>query len=351
MSEASREGVSGGLDPAAGGRARAEKLTPEKRKEIASNAAKERWKGEPIRATHTGELRIGEIVIPCAVLEDGTRVLTQEGFYIAIGRSGKPTAGRGSQVEKLAPFLDLNNLKPFVSMELADSTKPFIFQVPSGSRAYGYRAELLPQVCEVYLKARDAGELLKSQERFAVACELLMRGLAHVGILALIDEATGYQDVRARDALAQILEAYIAKELRPWVSTFDPDFYKEMFRLKGIPYNGTVKGPRFIGHLTNDVVYARLAPGVLQELRSKNPVTGAGYRKSKHHQWRTDGLGHPELRGHLKAVIALMKIFSTWEEFYRAIQIALPKHIPMPLFDHALSPVEECGTATPTEDK
>ncbi len=83
--------------------------------------------------------------------------------------SGNPSGGRGSQIEKVAPFLDLVNLKPFVSEELADSTKPFIFQVPSGSRAFGYRAELLPQVCEVYLKARDAGELLKSQDRFAIA--------------------------------------------------------------------------------------------------------------------------------------------------------------------------------------
>ena len=66
-------------------------------------------------------------------------------------------AGRGSQVEKMAPFLDLDNLKPFVDLELANSTKPIVFQVPTGTRAYGYKAELLPKVCEVYLEARDAG--------------------------------------------------------------------------------------------------------------------------------------------------------------------------------------------------
>jgi hypothetical protein len=334
-----------GPDPAEGGRARAEKLSQEQRSEIARRAAEARWRRGIIRATHAGELKIGAITIPCAVLEDGTRVLTQEGFYKAIGRSGKPAAGRGSQVEKVAPFLDLINLKPFVSEELSNSTKPFVFQVPSGTRAYGYRAELLPQVCEVYLKARDAKELLKSQERFAAACEILMRGLAHVGIVALIDEATGYQADRARDALAKILEAFVAKELQKWVKTFPMDFYRELFRLRGLDYSsGKIKAPRYIGHLTNDIVYARLAPGVLKELREKNPVTENGHRRSKHFQWLTQDIGHPKLLQHLYAVVALMKVTPgrEWETFKTLLDKALPKQIELPLFDH----LDDEGDAT-----
>jgi P63C domain len=322
-----------GPNPAEGGRARAEKLSHKERSEIARLAAEARWRQGVIRATHAGELKIGEITIPCAVLEDGTRVLTQEGFYKAIGRSGKPAAGRGSQVEKVAPFLDLDNLKPFVSEELANSTKPFVFQVPKGSRAYGYRAELLPQVCEVYLKARDANELLKSQERFAAACDILMRGLAHVGIVALIDEATGYQSDRARDALAKILEAFVAKELQKWVKTFPAAFYREMFRLRGIPYNGQVKRPGYIGHITNDLVYARLAPGVLKELREKNPTNEKGHRRNKHHQWLTENIGHPKLVSHLDSVISLMKAADEWEQFKCMIDRAKPRMIELPLFD------------------
>ena len=97
--------------------------------------------------------------------------------------------------------------------------------------------------------------------------------MAHVGIIALVDEATGFQDFRSRDALAEFLEAFVAKEIQKWVKTFPPDFYKQMFRLRGIPYAETVKKPAYIGHLTNDLVYARLAPGVLATLRAKNPVT------------------------------------------------------------------------------
>src|SRR5439155_11359118 len=174
------------LGASKGGEARARKLSPERRREIARAAVETRWAKtgkEPIpQATHIAELKIGDVIIPCALLEDGTRLLTQWGFYRAIGRSGRPAGGRGSSVEKVAPFLALNNVKPYVSSELADSTKPISFRLPNGTRAYGYRAELLPQVCEVYLKAREESVLLKSQLKFAHACEILARGLAHVGI-------------------------------------------------------------------------------------------------------------------------------------------------------------------------
>jgi len=305
-------------------------MTPEQRSEHARRAVEARW--GMAQATHTGELKIGEMILPCAVLEDGTRVLTQEGFLKAIGRSGKPAKGRGSQVEKMAPFLDLDNLKPFVDLELADSTKPVIFRVPSGARAYGYKAELLPRVCDVYLKAREAKALLKSQEKMAKVCEILMRALAHVGIVALVDEATGFQDHRAKDALAKILEAFVAKELQKWVKTFPAEFYKEMFRLRQLPFNGQVKRPQYVGHLTNDLVYARLAPGVLDELRNKNPVIESGYRRNKHHQWLTDDLGHPKLIQHLSAVTALMKASDSWDQFKTLLDKAIPKYQEMPLF-------------------
>ncbi|HWF37344.1 MAG TPA: P63C domain-containing protein [Candidatus Acidoferrales bacterium] len=324
------------LGAAKGGLARAKNMTASERSDSARAAVQARWakagKESIQRATHLGELKIGDAALPCAVLEDGTRVLTQWGFYRAIGRSGRPAGGWGSDVEKVAPFLDLDNLKPYVSVELAAS-KPIQFELPRGTKAWGYKAELLPKVCEVYLKARAEEKLLKSQLKFAKACEILTRGLAHVGIIALIDEATGYQDERARDALAQILEAFIAKELRPWVQTFSPEFYKEMFRLRNIPYRADVKRPQYIGVLTNDLVYSRLAPGVLDELRKKTPRDEKGRLKTHLHRRLTEDVGHPKLQQHLSAVTALMKASDSWEQFKPMVDRALPKYKRLPLFD------------------
>ncbi len=282
-------------------------------------------------------LIIGDLQVQCYVLEDETRVITQDGFLRAIGRSGKPAVGRGSEFEKVAPFLALDNLKPYISKELESSTYPILFSAPGVPKAWGYRAELLPQVCDVYLAANDDGALLKTQEKFAKACYILMRGLAKVGIIALVDEATGYQEVREQRALATILEKFIAKELQPWTRTFPYDFYREIFRLKRWPGpDGFKKKPIIIGRYTNDIVYDRLGPGILDELKRINPILPSGGRKSHHHRWFTPDIGHPKLKEHLAAVVALMRASSNWEGFMRNLRRAFPKpteQVPMPLGD------------------
>ena len=174
-----------------------------------------------IAGTSDQPLVIGDIEIDCYVLEDETRVLSRGGFQSALGRHR--TSGRHQQddVVNLPAFLAASNLKPFVSKELVTASTPVEFQAPSrGPVAYGYRAELLPQVCEVYLKAQDAGALLPSQLHIAAQAEILIRGLATIGVIALVDEATGYQEIRAKIALATILEKFIANELQPWTKTF-----------------------------------------------------------------------------------------------------------------------------------
>ncbi len=136
-----------------------------------------------------------------------------------------------------------------------------------------------------------------------------MRGFARVGINALVDEVTGYQEVRDRQALQKILDLFISKELLKWTKRFPDEFYREMFRLKGweFPKLGTGK-PQVVGHYTNDIVYDRIAPSVLEELKQINPPNEKGNRPAKHHQWFNPRLGHPKLRDHLAGVIALNEI-------------------------------------------
>jgi len=325
------------------GKARMAGLTPQQRSELAKKAATSRWlsmgDGNLLPATHMGEIKLaeGHLAIPCAVLSDGTRVLTQAGFLEALGRKGGPKntiRNTDGGFDKIAPFLAAENLKPFIPEELKTSAIPVPFRMTSGVPAWGYRADLLPKVCEVYLKAQDAKALLKSQDPTATACGILVRGLAQVGIVALVDEATGFQKDRARDALARILEAYIAKELQKWVKTFPLDFYEQMFRLRQIPFDGaTVKRPGYVGHLTNDLIYSRLAPGVLDELKRKNPKSETGARTARHHQWLSRDQGHPKLSAHIASVTTLMKASDSWDQFKFMVDKALPKFVPMPLFD------------------
>ena len=209
---------------ARGAIARAEALTPEKRREIAKKAAAARWNEQIPKATHgtpDQPLIIGDTEIQCYVLENEIRVISQASFLQALGRHRKANVRQG---ESLPAILQGKAINRFISQETIEKSKPIRFRTPAGVMANGYRAEILPEVCEIYLKARDAGVLPANQEHVAKQADILMRGLAHVGIIALVDEVTGYQRDRARDALAQILEAFIAKELQPWIKTFPSEF-------------------------------------------------------------------------------------------------------------------------------
>ena len=151
-----------------------------------------------------------------------------------------------------------------------------------------------------------------------------MRGLAHIGIISLIDEATGYQEKREKDALAKIFEAFVAKELQPWVKTFPLDYYKELCRLYGVKFPPLKNNqfPQFFGHITNNAIYTRLAPEILPELKK---AANKQLKKAKLHQFLTNDIGHPKLREHLSSVVTLLKLAKTTEDFYEMLDRIHPK--------------------------
>lgn len=216
-------------------------------------------------------------------------------------------------------FIDANNLKPFIfnvfgggpdlGMEVQYTSK-------SRKMVYtGYKAEILPLICDVYLQARDADALTDSQKPMAVVADVLMRSLAKVGIDALIDEATGYQYDRDRDELQKILSAYISKEFLPWTKRFPDEFYIQMFRLKGWEYKGKPKSP-LVGKITNEIVYEQLPDGVLEELKRKTPKDEvSGNRTKRFHQSLTSDTGVPHLDKHIASLITLMRACDTWADF------------------------------------
>ena len=219
---------------------------------------------------------------------------------------------------------------------MAHMKSPIEFQPPKGRTAYGYPADILNDICDIILEARNAGILLPNQLHIARQCEVLTRGLARVGIIARIDEVTGYQRIRGERALAIILEKFIAKELQPWTRTFPYEFYEQIFRLRGWPGPDGVKRPSIIGHYTNDFVYDRLAFGVLDELKRINPRLPSGQLKNRHHQWFTPDMGHPKLAAHIEGVTALMRAAPNWTSFIRSLKRAYRKtneDVPLPLED------------------
>lgn len=335
----------------AGGKARAEKLSPEQRSLIASEAAKSRWANriEPtpemprVLEGYSNVLNLDGTKLPCAVIEgpDGIqRVLSETGITQAIlgTRSGASKRLKKAAFDEgalLPLFVAPSQLKEFITNDLLEGPLKPIDYVDGERVVRGYDASILVAVCGVWLKARAQGKLQKQQLAKAQQAEALTLALADLGIVALIDEATGYQDDRARDALAKIFSTFLAKERQKWTQTFPLDFYREIYRLRGWkfePWN--TKRPSVVASWTDDFVYDRLAPGLTEELRTKNPVADTGRRSHKHHQWFNTDKGHPKLKEHIAGVIALLRAADNWESFKRGLNRAYPKFgetIQMPL--------------------
>lgn len=322
-----------------GGKARMLAMTPEAREEAARHAALHRWggKGEGkrhlateqkvLQATHGSldrPLRIGDIEISCYVLENGQRVISQNGMLAALHVSSTPTRGRA--IGQLTRFTASKSLQPFVSNHIVSmSNSPVLFKT-RGKLAYGYDATLLVELCEVVLAARDAGVLTKQQERIAIRCDILIRGMARVGIIALVDEATGYQEERDRDALYKYLARYISPELMNWTKKFPPEYFHQLRRIYGWPDGGTApsKGPRYMGKIINLMIYERLPPGILNEIQHKNPVMENGRRANKNYNFLTADVGDPHLNHLVNGSIAIMRGAIDKEMFWEIYNRSFP---------------------------
>ena len=268
-------------------------------------------------------LVLGNVEIPCYVLDDETRVLTQTGLFDAIGAS----RGGNEFGAEIPRFATQNWIKPYINNELSSVLKsPISFHPPVGAPAYGYPATILADICMAIIRANADGKTTERQKGMVERAILLHGGFGHVGIIALVDEATGYERVREERALAKILEAYIADEPQVWSKTFPLEFYQHICRLRGWEDFRSIKRPKQMGKDTNDIIYERLAPGVLDELRKANPVlSDDGYRRRKHFQWLTPEHGHPKLRERLEGVMAIMRLSKTWNGFKQNLDRVYPK--------------------------
>ncbi len=348
------------------GRARMASLSPEEKREFSKRGAASRWETvAPNQIIYEpeawGELPIGGHSVPCAVLViegEVIRVVSDRGLIKSFGgkRGGSHwlRTKQDASIANLPAIISAPNLREFISEELREGlNKRYPYKVPGrkGMVAHGLRGDLYPMICDVFLKARDKGKLLpatggrQGQEDMARAADILMRALAHTGIIALIDEVTGYQSKRPTDALTKILEAFIAKELQPYVKTFPSDFYEHLFRLRGLNYQtDSVERPLYFGCLTNDIVYKRLAPGVLAELKKVTLRNEAGRPKHKYFQRLTQNLGYPKLREHLGGVVAIMKLSADYKDFLGKLDRLCPRYGQMYLLPVDFDPAKDSGS-------
>lgn len=267
---------------------------------------------------YSGELDLGGFKIPCYVLGDGTRILSGRGMQEALKIVDEKEEGKQNPGTRLTRFLGQKTVKEFIiSQKGLDHFKPLECYF-GDMKISGYEATVLADICDGMLEARKHIELTSRQQIIAEQCEVLIRGFARVGIIALIDEATGYQYDREKDELQKILKAYISPELLPWQKRFPDAFYQELFRLNGWDFtvNGIKRRPGVIGTWTNKLIYEQLPKGVLEELKQKTPRSQSGNYTARFFQSLTVDIGEPHLSAQLNQVITLFRLSDTMKQMW-----------------------------------
>lgn len=325
---------------AKGGVARALALTKEERAEIAKKAAEARWGGDVEVAKRAGEIVIGDISIPCAVLADGTRVLSERAITKAFGgkRGGSHWKRLKLQTDGayLPVFLSAANIKPFINNELEAglSRRRIYRQKKGGTPAYGIEANLLPKICNVYLKMRDAEAdgkkaLKAAQVPMSVQADIIMRGLAEVGIVALVDEATGHIHEKRQDEYRELFQAFIREQVREYEKEFPKQFTDSLYKLYGLQPGKPGRHPQFFGGFIRKYIYEPLATSkgaILEMLDEKNPTVYArGGRRYKMFQFLSESIGLPAFRAHLWQVVGILGASRDKAEFERSFKRAFPR--------------------------
>ena len=283
-------------------------------------------------AKYEGILSLGNVKMDVAVLENGQRIIKQAAVFKALDR---PARGN-SRVIGIPTFMDAKNLQSYVNEDIKVVIKKVEYLDIKGTSQQGFDCLILPTVCDLYLKAREDGVLLPSQSDTARKAEILIRSLAKVGIIAMVDEATGYdkEKSRAKNELQKFFATFLVDEAAKWVKTFDDLFFEDLYKMRKWNWDKTAKRPGVVGTWIKEIVYDRLAP-VLPELEKRNPKNENGNRSYKHHQFLSKEVGLPRLKQHLEAVHAIAVISNyDWGCFIVNLDKAYPrKYQELYLFD------------------
>lgn len=333
-----------------GGRARAASLTKVELTDIAKKGAEAKW-GNTYPAVLLGaKLTLGGVEVDCYVTEDGERLIAGRGVQkiLKLVDEELPQSGQkpGSRLTRL-----LNNkaIRPLIYKDKTQDhfdPKKRRFQ---GRVIAGFNAEMLVDICEGMLDARAQG-ILKTPRQAIIAnqAELILRGLAKTGIVALIDEATGFQQLRPVDGLRNYFDQVLRKDLAAWSKRFPDEFYENIYKLRGWEWPGMGKNRySVVGTYTNDLVYGRILPGLNDELEKRNPKNDKGNREHKHHQLLNDDAGDKLFSAQMFTILALQraclnKSGNKWNHFMSMMDDVLPKkNVTISMFPHYDPTIEE----------
>lgn len=260
-------------------------------------------------AKYSGTLYLGDKPVDCYVLDDKSRVISMRATVRAIANDDNGDLSKYVGVKSLQPYIDVTGI----------SSRYIEFTIPGNpNKAKGITAETFLDICSAYVSALTSGAPLTDKQRgIAINCSILLSSCAKTGLIALIDEATGYQYDREEDALQVKIRAFISEELRAWEKTFPDELWEEFGRLTH--WQGSLQQrPKYWGKLVLELIYDAMDPDIANYLKENKPKPKHGMN---YHQWLSEDLGVRALTTHLNQVIGIAKTCSTMEELRHKVSL------------------------------
>jgi hypothetical protein len=310
---------------AKGGIARAKNLTPERRSEIAQRGALARWgqDGSTPEAMREGVLAFGEVELECYVLKDRRRLFHKRGMAKALAMK----SGGGNVFMRAMGRKGLGSVIPEeLRVALAN---PIVFKAFNGDLAHGYEGTVLIDICDAIWEAQKQGKLTSTQEDLARQAEIILRAAARVGVVALIDEATGFTKDKWKEEYRELFRDFIREQHRKWASEFPDQLFDMIYSIYRLPRKHKNKHPQFFGGFIRKYIYTPLLNSrgaILEMLDEKNPtVYVGGGRRYKLFQFLEEEVGMPALRAHIWQIVGIGNAARTKDGFERGFNKAFPQ--------------------------
>lgn len=304
-----------------GGKARAEALPDERRKQIAKDAATARWaEARPLQAIKRGNFKdeFG-IDVDCYVLNDAQKsaVISQRGFASALNI-------KNSSGTALSRFIRGSAISNALGSELLEKlSKPLIFKgLPAGpgeppvDAIHGSDVTLLIDVCKALVQASADGKLRSSYDDIVKQAQVILSASAKAGIKGLVYALSGYD--ATREEVIAAFKAYVQEEAKKYEKEFPNELYDQWYRLYEIPVPERGK-PWNFKHLTIKHIYYPLAKsnGKIYELVKANKATG-GDRQKKLFQF-LNAVGARALRMQIGRVLEMSESSVSKAEYEKKI--------------------------------
>jgi len=273
------------------------------------------------KVKHSGNWIIdkeNDLSVLCYVMDNNERVLSLRGTSRAMGLVGGGSTAlvRNLGAKWISPYLS-DKLKEWLSLALRNELPDYINE---SNRAFTpFNAELFIDLCKAYVDAMRDGVLETDiQKKVADRLYITMTAFAKVGLISIIDEVTGFQYEREKDALQKMYKMFFSEDLIPWQQKFPHLFYKELFRLNDWEWTeeNMKKKPGVIGKWTNKLIYEQMPAGILEELRKRNPKNEKGYTKNKDFQHLSMDVGHPTLSRLLQQSLTLFALSDNMKQMW-----------------------------------